>query len=180
MKDKSIERVKKNPKKTENLKFERPWISPKKPPMHTEEQLQQRRRKWRWRGERARETEGERRADPKRVLSQRWRDYILSPARPRQPGRSRPARPVLIEVFFSPFSFGSLLFFFQCLGNSLVTWGRSWTTNYHGAAVFLVGQNAILFYFKVLKSCAFPRFSIAIIWPKFKENSPHFLCTWFK
>jgi hypothetical protein len=29
------------------------------------------------------------------------------------------------EVFFSPFSFGSLLFFFQCLGNSLVTWGRS-------------------------------------------------------
>jgi hypothetical protein len=61
-------------------------------------------------------------------------DYILSRA-PRQPGRSRPSRPVLIGKmggngretgrFLFSFSFGSLLFFFQCLGNSLVKWGRS-------------------------------------------------------
>jgi hypothetical protein len=61
-------------------------------------------------------------------------DYILSRA-PRQPGRSRPARPVLIgkmggngretDVFLFSFFFWFFAFLSQCLGNSLVTWGRS-------------------------------------------------------
>jgi hypothetical protein len=64
--------------------------------------------------------------------------YTLSRAPPAaRPVPARPARSHRKDVgarggkreedgvFFSPFSFGSLLFFFQCLGNSLVTWGTS-------------------------------------------------------
>jgi hypothetical protein len=125
MKDKSIEGGKKKVRETtENLKFERHWISPKKPPMSAEEQLQQR-----WRGEKAQETE-RKKSRSKTSSKPAMADYILSRA-PRQPGRSRPARPVVIGkmggkregdgVFFSPFLL--VLFFSFPMFRKLTSFG---------------------------------------------------------